>query len=286
MAQFTPKVQRLLLDYLTDIPARQISAFFEDNGVTMGPAQDGSSDPSVRRGLVRQYLAGINLDSVEGQAQLTSVLSDVMQHIGLRSNAGDAHYDLQPVKIKWISTLTKAGFDVGEWSYEVTDPSARPDGPEVAAAALAALEDPSAIADHLARLAGTVDSDPRLAVSTAKALIESTAKCVLAARSITYSNTSKLPALVNQAQAALSLDPKGVGDEDRSLRQVLQSLVSLTQGVTEIRNRVGIDHGAQSVPTWVRPRHARLVVGAAQVWCTLMLETLADSEAPWRRAQP
>lgn len=285
MAQFTPKLQRLLLDYLTDVPARQISAFFEDNGVNLGPAQDNGGDQSVRRGLVRQYLAGVNLNSVEGRAQITSVLSDVMQDIGLRSKDGNGYYDLQPVKSKWISTLTKAGFDVGEWSYEVTDPAASPGEAALTATAMAALRDPSAIADHLHRLSGTVDSDPRLAVSTAKALIESTAKCVLVARSVEYASTAKLPALVSQAQAALSLAPKGVSDEDKSLRQVLQSLISLTQGVTEVRNKVGVDHGAESVPTWVRPRHARLIVGAAQVWCSLMLETLADPEAPWRKTQ-
>lgn len=78
--------------------------------------------------------------------------------------------------------------------------------------------------------------------------------------------------------------PRGVSDEDKSLRQVLQALVSLTQGVTEIRNKIGVDHGAEGVPTWVRPRHARLVVGSAHVWCGLMLETLADPDAPWRTA--
>ena len=68
-----------------------------------------------------------------------------------------------------------------------------------------------------------------------------------------------------------------------ALRQILQSLVTLAQSVTEVRNQVGVDHGAESVPIWVRPRHARLVVGAAQVWCQLMLETLADPDAPWRK---
>jgi Abortive infection C-terminus len=71
----------------------------------------------------------------------------------------------------------------------------------------------------------------------------------------------------------LGLSPKGVRDEEPALRKVLQSLVALTQGVTEIRNQVGVDHGAEEVPRWVRARHARLVVGAAQVWCQLMLET-------------
>lgn len=66
------------------------------------------------------------------------------------------------------------------------------------------------------------------------------------------------------------------------MRRVLGLLVTLAQNVTEIQNKVGVDHGAESVPTWVRPRHARLVVGAAQVWCQLMLETLGDPHAPWR----
>lgn len=284
MAQFTPKVRRLLLDYLTDVPTRQTEALFEDNGISLGPLQDDGGDTSVRRGLVRRYLAGVNLSSIEDRAKLTTVFSDVMQEIGLRSKSGDGYYDLQPVKDKWITTLTQAGFDVGKWSYAVTDPMAERNTPSLNAAALVALDDPSAILDHLNRLADTVDSDPRLAVSTAKALIESTAKCVLSTRGLPYSSTAKLPALVNEAQTALSLAPKGVSDEDKSLRQVLQSLVSLTQGVTEIRNKIGVDHGAESVPTWVRPRHARLVVGSAHVWCGLMLETLADPDAPWRKA--
>lgn len=136
------------------------------------------------------------------------------------------------------------------------------------------------------RLGDSVDTDPRLGVSTAKALIESTAKCVLPARGQTYSRTANVPKLVNAAQESLGLAAKSVSDEDRALRQALQSLVTLTQSVTEIRNQVGIDHGAEAVPQWVRPRHARLVVGAAQVWCQLMLETLADPGAPWRRSVP
>lgn len=95
-----------------------------------------------------------------------------------------------------------------------------------------------------------------------------------------------MPALVNRAQQSLALSAKGVSEEVPALRQILQSLVTLAQGVTEVRNQIGVDHGAEGVPAWVRPRHARLVVGAAQVWCQLMLETLADPDAPWRKKRP
>ena len=82
------------------------------------------------------------------------------------------------------------------------------------------------------------------------------------------------------------LSPLAAGPDvppaDAKGESLLQSLVSLTQGVTEIRNQVGVDHGAEEVPSWISPRHARLVVGAAQVWCQLMVETLGDQSAPWR----
>lgn len=280
MAQFTSKVRRLLFDYLTDVAVREIDALFEDNGAGLGPPQPDANDSSVRRDQVHRHLATLDLTNPSDHAKLLAVYSDLMQEIE-RQKQGDAYYDLAPLRAKWKNTLETAGFTIDPWSFVVTDP-ARPSTIDFAPDALAALPDPSAILDHLARLSDTVESDPRLAVSTAKALIESTAKCVLSARSVKYTKADKTPRLVNRAQESLGLAAKSASLEDGSLRRVLQSLVTLAQNVTEIRNNVGVDHGAESVPTWLRPRHARLVVGAAQVWCQLMLETLGDPNAPWR----
>lgn len=231
---------------------------------------------------MRRYVATLNLNDPADHAKLIAVYSDVMQDIGERSKHGGDYYDLMPLKAKWLNTLTGAGFEVDQWTYVVTDPSRPPTPVTFSADALAALADPAVIHDHLSRLGDTVESDPRLAVSTAKALIESTAKCVLTARGVTYTKSDDVTQLVARSQQALGLAAKGASGEDQSLRRVLGSLVTLAQNVTEIRNKVGVDHGAESVPTWVRPRHARLVVGAAQVWCELMLETLGDPHAPWR----
>jgi len=75
---------------------------------------------------------------------------------------------------------------------------------------------------------------------------------VLTARGIAYTRSDKVPALVTRAQRSLALSAKGVSDEAPALRQILQSLVTLAQGVTEIRNLVGVDHGAESVLTRTR----------------------------------
>lgn len=280
MVTFSPRVMRLLAAELTDTPLRQIDALFDDHGVQLGPPQPSDSDESVRRERMRRYLATLDLGTSADAVRLTAVFSDLLMQILQETvHAGSTDSGRRD---KWIRILREDGFDVDETTGAVR--ISQTAGASLTDHALNALEDPASILDHLHRLGNSVDDDPRLAISTAKALIESTAKCVLTARNQTYTRAAKVPALVNAAQESLGLAAKSVSDEDRALRQALQSLVTLTQSVTEIRNQVGIDHGAEEVPAWVRPRHARLVVGAAQVWCQLMLETLADPSAPWRRS--
>lgn len=279
MGSFTPRVMRLLSDQLTGTSMREIDAVFDDQGIQLGPPQPRDNDESVRRERMRRHLATLDLDHAADAQRLTAVLGDVLQTIIQDTSTGWASND--GLRDKWTRILREDGFDVDETTGTVRLGRA---GARLTEHALNALPDPQSIQDHLRRLGDSVDTDPRLAVSTAKALIESTAKCVLTARGQTYTRAAKVPALVNAAQESLGLAPKAVSDEDRALRQALQSLVTLTQSVTELRNTVGIDHGAEEVPKWVRPRHARLVVGGAQVWCQLMLETLADPDAPWRRS--
>lgn len=282
MGPFTPRVMRLLSDELTDAPVRQIDTLFDDRGVALGPPQPRENDESIRRERMRRYLVTLDLDDSADTQRLTAVFSDVLQKILQDTATSWGNND--DLRNKWCRILREDGFEVDESTGTVRI-GRLVAGAQLTAVALNALPDPQSIQDHLHRLADSVDADPRLAVSTAKALIESTAKCVLTARERSYTRSAKVPALVNAAQESLGLAAKSVSDEDRALRQALQSLVTLTQSVTEIRNSVGIDHGAEEVPRWVRPRHARLVVGAAQVWCQLMLETLADSDAPWRHSK-
>lgn len=283
MGTFTPRVLRLLSDQLTATPLREIDALFDDRGVVLGPEQPRENDESVRRERMRRYLATLDLRDAGDAQRLAAALGDVLQKI-IQDAAPGWGSNSDELRDKWFRILREDGFDVDESTGAVRLGRVA-GGAKLTEHALNALPDPQSIHDHLRRLGDSVDTDPRLAVSTAKALIESTAKCVLTARGQTYTRAAKVPALVNAAQESLGLAPKSVSDEDRALRQALQSLVTLTQSVTELRNSVGIDHGAEEVPRWVRPRHARLVVGAAQVWCQLMLETLADPDAPWRRSE-
>ena len=71
------------------------------------------------------------------------------------------------------------------------------------------LRDPAAIREHLARLQriGIDQSDPALAIGTAKELVENTAKTVLQERGFEVDDKDNLPALVRRAHEALGLHP-------------------------------------------------------------------------------
>ena len=158
-------------------------------------------------------------------------------------------------------------------------------GPELAEELIVNLRDPTAISEHLKRLQGIAETDPPLAIGTAEELVESTAKTVLLQLGRPVSDKADMPALVRQAQEALMLLPtSGIDGPDgtQALGRILGGLMNITNGLAELRNRgYGTGHGPSGARVGLRSRHARLAVNAAVTWCSLILDTLADPEAPW-----
>jgi abortive infection Abi-like protein len=162
-------------------------------------------------------------------------------------------------------------------------------GPRIKEELISNLRNPAAIREQLGRLQRTAESDPALAIGTAKELIESTAKTVLLERGLNVNDKDDLPALVKQAQEALGLHPATAGpgpDGTDAVKRILGGLTSVAAGLGELRNRgYGTGHGQKGERVGLRPRHARLAVNAAMTWCNIILDTLADSEAPWKSGE-
>jgi hypothetical protein len=172
----------------------------------------------------------------------------------------------------------------------VTDPDTgqiTPAGPQFPTASLAALKDPSAIREQLDWIQRAIADDPALAVGSAKELIESTAKVVLVEHGMTVSERVDLPELVRQAQQALSLHPSSVvpgPDGTDAVKRILGGVSTVAAGLAELRNRgYGTGHGPAGARVGLRARRAHLALNAAFTWCQLMLDTLADPAAPWRK---
>jgi hypothetical protein len=160
-------------------------------------------------------------------------------------------------------------------------------GPEINEQSIGSLRDPTAIQEQLGRIQRAIVDDPALAIGSAKELIESTAKTVLLERNQAVNEKDDLPALVTKAQLALGLHPSTFvsgPDGTDAVKQILGGAITIANGLAQLRNRgYGTGHGPAGARVGLRARHAHLAVNAAITWCRLMLDTLADAEAPWRQ---
>jgi len=129
---------------------------------------------------------------------------------------------------------------------------------------------------EIERLENAVERDPALAIGTAKELIESCCKSILAQRSIEVSLKADLPELTKTIAKELNLVPEGISDEAKGaekIRLILRNLSALTQYLAELRGLYGSGHGRDGKHRGLEPRHARLAVGAAVAFIDFVTET-------------
>lgn len=138
------------------------------------------------------------------------------------------------------------------------------------------LRDHGSLLEHLERLRSYGASDPGMAVSQAKALVEATTKLVLEELDVEYDAKAKMPVLAREAQRALSLHPDLIAPTTKgaeTVKSILRSLGQVATGLAELRNQFGPDHG-RATSVRLSSRHANLAIGAAYTYCLMLLETL------------
>lgn len=252
---------------MTESTVGVIESAFQDEGLALNP-DSRYEDSSVRRTTTQAYLDGIDWRD-ERQVGRFLIVAERLLH----------GWEADFVAGFWRS-LRRDGYERDEETGRVSRLS-----PRLEMRSLAHLSDPSAILEQLERIRRAGRDDPALVVGSAKELIESTAKVVLLERGLPVNEKDDLPALAKAAQAALGLHPSEVGpDGSAGIKRILGAVSTIAEGLGELRNRGhGTGHGPATARVGLRPRHARLAVNAATTWCELMLDTLADPEAPWRR---
>lgn len=262
----------LFRDLMTGSTVGQIAAAFQDEGFAPNP--DCSwSDSSVRR--------------IEAQSYLESVAWTDPGHVRRFLNATErllAGWPAESLTLQQFhQSLRRDGYQVDDRTGQITATRV-----PLSIGSAAHLRDPSAIQEGLERIRRAVSDDPALAIGSAKELIESTAKTVLLERGLKFDDRDDLPKLAKAAQTALGLDPKSGEGPDGSdgVRRILGAVTTIANGLAELRNRGhGTGHGPATARAGLSARHAHLALNAAVTWCQLMLDTLADPQAPWRQHQ-
>lgn len=131
---------------------------------------------------------------------------------------------------------------------------------------------------HISRIRRSIPDDPALAVGSAKDLLETVMKTILAKHGFDASGED-IPQLLKRVQKVLGLDSKAVSGGtpgSKSLRRTLSNLGQIVGGVAEVRNLVGTGHGRSRGPQ-IGVIHARLVVNAAATIATYFLEVWGGS---------
>ena len=129
------------------------------------------------------------------------------------------------------------------------------------------------------RMTAAVESDPDLAIGTAKELIETVCHTILAERGKPVADKPDLLLLVRRAMEELKLIPTGIAYEvkgAKSIKSLLGNLAVISQNMAELRNLYGTGHGKHGGRKGLAPRHARLTVGAATTLVVFLFETHSE----------
>jgi hypothetical protein len=132
------------------------------------------------------------------------------------------------------------------------------------------------LAEQIRRLEASVETDPSLAIGTAKELIETCCKTILAERGKPVSGTPDVSTLTKATLKELKLVPEGVPDAARGadvIKRLLSNLGTIGNGLAELRGLYGTGHGKHGSASGLSTRHAKLAVGAAATLTVFLFET-------------
>ncbi len=132
------------------------------------------------------------------------------------------------------------------------------------------------VSQQINLMEASYESSPYQAIGVAKELIETACKSIFKDRQKEYDKSWELSRLMKETTKLLKLTPDDISDEAkaaRSIKQILGSLASVVQGISEVRNEYGSGHGKDSDFKGLQSRHAKLAVGAASTLAIYLLET-------------
>ena len=141
-------------------------------------------------------------------------------------------------------------------------------------------------ANHLSaqirRSEASVETDPSLAIGTAKELIETCCKTILAERGKPVSGAPDVATLTKETLKELKLVPEGIPDAARGadvIRRLLRNLGSIGNGLAELRGLYGTGHGKHGSASGLGTRHAKLDLGAAATLTVFLFETHGETKS-------
>ncbi len=228
-----------------------------------------------RRSLVEQYYHAVDFTSWRDVQKVLRVFENVLVELDEKVNnpsfGSTDEYSKKKLSIL-LRCLERDGFVFS--GGHLTAVAHNPTVEELSQTATGL--DSKVLRQQIDRIRTSIDEDPDLAIGTAKELVETTCKTILADYSITADDGWDVTRLVKEARAVLKLVPEDIPDSSKgaeAIKRLLSNLGQVSQGIAELRNLYGTGHGKDGAFRGLSPRHARLAVGAATTLATFLFET-------------
>lgn len=266
----SPRLRNLLRDSFSDFGVLSIinDAFIGEN-VQKGEISS-SRISGQRRLLVEEYYAGMDFSSSEDALRFANILADQMDRL---KTLGTPEADKTLESLRLAAKRDQIEYVDGKISTPFQKNSLGVIGE------IADVFNLSHLRQHINRIEGAVDTDPGLAVGSAKELLETTCKTILLELGQEIPANANLLQLARQARESLRLLPEDIEDEAKgakTIKTLLGNLSAVAQSVTELRGLYGSGHGKEGRFRGIQPRHARLAVGSAVTLSTFLIETFLD----------
>ena len=278
------KTRQVFREYLTSWTLREISDEFDAAGVPC----DLDYQPPVsgqRRTLVEQYYHAVDWSDWRDEKKVLQAYEGVLdkakekEKLHALSTGYSDHADAERLAIKRMTDALKRD------GLEVLD------GQIVTGLGLPSLDDIKETAaefdakhltEQIRRIEQAVDSDPALAIGTAKELVETCCRTILNERGKPVTGSPDIPTLTKSTLKELRLVPEGIPEQARGseiIKRLLSNLATIGHGLAEIRGLYGTGHGKDGKTQSIKPRHAKLAVGAAATLVTFLFETHKETKS-------
>ena len=135
---------------------------------------------------------------------------------------------------------------------------------------------------QIKRMEDAVESDPALAIGTAKELIETCCKTILEERGEPFAKDAEMSDLTRAAFRQLKMTRDDVPDATEgaeSIKRVLSNLGSICNEIGRLRNLYGTGHGKLADSLGLSPRHAKLAVGSAATLVRFLFESHTEQQS-------
>lgn len=250
---------------------REIDTEFQDADLRPHPGLPSVEQNGQRRSLVQSYYDAIDFSDPVQLRPFLEVVASVLrrlERLARNPQSGSARED-----------GAELVHELGQCGYEYADGAVRPAATAARlehAKAIAGIFDSGHLREQIARIERSVDTDPALAIGTAKEMVETVAKTILRERGVEFGASDNLPQLAKKAFKAMRQLPEDIPEGAKGadvIRRMLQQLAAAPQALAELRGLFGTGHGQDGRARGLRARHARLAVGTAATLATYLLET-------------